>query len=96
MAKARTSISIDQELLTAVKVVAAALGKTDSEVMEEALEDFLTNSSEESRSRLQGTLDRIEGHQRAKAAKAPPVGASVSAAETMIEPAREKPRLVEA
>jgi hypothetical protein len=37
MAKARTTLTIDEEVLRAVKVRAARSGKGDSEVIEEAL-----------------------------------------------------------
>lgn len=37
MAKARTTLTIDEEVLRAVKVRAARTGKGDSEVIEEAL-----------------------------------------------------------
>lgn len=37
MAKTRTTLTIDEELLRAVKVRAARLGRGDSEVIEEAL-----------------------------------------------------------
>ena len=37
MAKARTTLTIDEEVLRAVKVRAARAGKGDSEVIEEAL-----------------------------------------------------------
>jgi hypothetical protein len=37
MAKVRTTLTIDQEVLRAVKVRAARLGKGDSDVIEEAL-----------------------------------------------------------
>lgn len=37
MAKTRTTLTIDEELLRAVKVRAARTGKGDSEVIEEAL-----------------------------------------------------------
>lgn len=37
MAKMRTTLTIDEELLRAVKVRAARLGRGDSEVIEEAL-----------------------------------------------------------
>lgn len=37
MAKTRTTLTIDKDLLRAVKVRAARLGKGDSEVIEEAL-----------------------------------------------------------
>jgi hypothetical protein len=37
MAKARTTLSIDERVLTAVRVRAARTGKGDSEVIEEAL-----------------------------------------------------------
>lgn len=37
MAKARTTVTIDERVLTAVRVRAARAGKGDSEVIEEAL-----------------------------------------------------------
>lgn len=37
MPKARTTLTIDEDVLRAVKVVAARTGKGDSEVIEEAL-----------------------------------------------------------
>lgn len=37
MPKTRTTLTIDEKLLTAVKVMAARTGKGDSEVIEEAL-----------------------------------------------------------
>ena len=37
MAKARTTLTIDEEVLRAIKVRAARAGKGDSEVIEEAL-----------------------------------------------------------
>ena len=37
MSKSRTTISIDQQVLTAVRVRAARTGKADSEIIEEAL-----------------------------------------------------------
>ena len=37
MAKVRTTVTLDERVLTAVKVKAARLGKGDSELIEEAL-----------------------------------------------------------
>jgi len=37
MAKTRTTVTIDEEVLRAVKIRAARLGKADSEVIEESL-----------------------------------------------------------
>lgn len=37
MPKTRTTLTIDEDLLTAIKVVAARTGKGDSQVIEEAL-----------------------------------------------------------
>lgn len=41
MAKTRTTLTIDEEVLKAVKIRAARIGKGDSEVIEEALRQHL-------------------------------------------------------
>lgn len=45
--RARTTVSIDQRLLRAAKTVAAATGRSDSEVIEEALHDYLAGPQAE-------------------------------------------------
>lgn len=39
--RSRTTINVDQTLLRAARMVAAATGRSDSEVIEEALHDYL-------------------------------------------------------
>ena len=41
MAKRRTTVTLDEALLRALKVRAARIGKSDSEVIEEALRHYL-------------------------------------------------------
>lgn len=54
VAKAKTTVYLDQEVLRATRVAAARAGKRDSEIVEEALRRFLPR----------GILESIWAHQR--------------------------------
>jgi len=54
MAKAKTTIYVDEEVLRATRVAAARVGVRDSEVVEQALKSFL----------IGGVLESIWAHQR--------------------------------
>jgi metal-responsive CopG/Arc/MetJ family transcriptional regulator len=50
MAKERTTLSIDADILRATRVAAARTGRRDSEVVEDALRNCLASSSTSCRS----------------------------------------------
>jgi hypothetical protein len=54
MAKAKTTVYLDEDVLRAARVAAARSGKRDSEIVEEALRNYLVG----------GILDSIWAHQR--------------------------------
>jgi Ribbon-helix-helix protein, copG family len=54
MAKAKTTVYLDEDVLRAARVAAARSGKRDSEIVEEALRSYLAG----------GILDSIWAHQR--------------------------------
>ena len=60
VARKRTTVYLDPELLGAVKALAASTGRQDYEVLEDALRAYLSRSrGEVSRKALRGLLDHL-------------------------------------
>lgn len=59
-ARRKTTVYLDEDLLTAMKVLAASTGRRDYEVLEDALRRYLAaDETAESRQELRALLDRI-------------------------------------
>lgn len=64
IARKKTTVYLDPELLRAVKVVAASSGRQDYEIVEDALRQYLhTDQAETSRQELRELLDQMAGHE---------------------------------
>lgn len=60
MERKKTTVYLDGDLLTAVKVLAASTGRRDYEVLEEALRAYMRRDEvASSRQRLRELLDRV-------------------------------------
>jgi hypothetical protein len=60
MARRKTTVYLESELLTAVKVVAAGTDRRDYEVIEEALRTYMARpETANARTRLRELLDRV-------------------------------------
>jgi hypothetical protein len=60
MARKKTTVYLDEELLTAAKVLAAASGRREYEVLEDALREYMRGSrGVDGRAQLTALLDRI-------------------------------------
>jgi Arc/MetJ family transcription regulator len=57
MARKKTTVYLDEDLITATKVLAATSGRREYEVVEEALRQYV--GGEESRAQLRSLLDRV-------------------------------------
>ena len=62
IARKKTTVYLDPELLRAVKVLAASSGRHDYEILEDALRQYLsTEQAETSRQALRELLDQLAG-----------------------------------
>ena len=60
MARKKTTVYLDEELLTAAKVLAVTSGRREYEVFEDALRQYVTGSrGKDGRAQLTALLDRI-------------------------------------
>jgi Arc/MetJ family transcription regulator len=57
MARKKTTVYLDEDLITATKVLAATSGRREYEVVEEALRQYV--GAEKSRKQLRSLLDRV-------------------------------------
>jgi hypothetical protein len=60
MARKKTTVYLDEELLIAAKVLAATSGRREYEVLEDALREYVSGSLRaDSRAQLTALLDRV-------------------------------------
>ena len=64
MARKKTTVYLDEDLITATKVLAATSGRREYEVMEEALRQYV--AADESRRQLRSLLDRVARRSKLK------------------------------
>jgi plasmid stability protein len=60
VSRRKTTVYLDSDVLTATKVLAAARGRSESQVVEDALRAYLrTSDVEEARADLRALMDRL-------------------------------------